>query len=408
MSDQSAPAPLDENHEAAGRQPVVLLLGAANSIHTRRWATTLAEQGHRVVVASWVSADPIPGVDLRVADGAGRVRASRGRAVWGLLTTGWWLRRQLRQVRPDVVHVHSVGTAGLLSLVLPSGTVRVVTPWGSELRTAARSRLRRWVARRVLRGANLVVPTSASVTEEVTGRYRVPAARTATLSWGVDDALIGSRDQVRPSAVRREFGIPEQATVVLSVRSATTVYRVDEILAAFASAARERADLHLVVLSGLRPAEASALRSQQECLARIQVLAAALPGRVTVVDRTLQPAQVFALMCASEVAVSVPRWDQRSTTVLEAALAGCRLFLADLPPYRELLADGLVAELVPEPIDTGLAARLVAAGRLGDAEQRRNRAFIEQTESWSRQVATMRQWYGALVGTGEGPNVPHR
>ncbi|WP_200210540.1 glycosyltransferase family 4 protein [Micromonospora coerulea] len=377
--------------------PVVLLLAPAQSVHTRRWASALAGRGHRVVVTSWVAAEPLPDVELRVPGGGGAVPGGPLGGAWRLLATGWWLRRQVRQIRPDVVHVHSVGRGGLLSLALPRGAARVVTPWGSELRTATGSRLRRWVTRHAFRRADLVLPTSASLTAEVTTRYRIPTARTATLSWGVDDALLGLRDTVRRSEVRREFGVPAGATVLLSMRGTAPVYRTDDILGAYAHAARERPDLHLVLLAGHEPAEAVAAGERGAALDRAAALAAALPGRVTVVRRTLSPRETFALMCASDVAVSVPRSDQRSSAVLEAALAGCRLLLADLPPYRELLADGLVADLVGEPLRTGLAGLLRTAGPLPPTDQRANRRFIETSETWSRQVSAMQSHYRRLT-----------
>ena len=68
--------------------------------------------------------------------------------------------------------------------------------------------------------------------------------------------------------------------------------------------------------------------------------------------------QVFGLMCAADVAVSVPSADQRSSSVLEAALAGCRLLLSDIAPYREMVRDGLAADLLGEPVGCCLAGAL--------------------------------------------------
>ncbi|MGY4909856.1 glycosyltransferase family 4 protein [Micromonospora aurantiaca (nom. illeg.)] len=388
-------------------EPALVLLGAANSIHVRRWATALAARGHRVAVASWVAADPIPGVELLVPARAGRANAGRWQAVRRMVRSAWWLRRQVARVRPDVLHVHSVSTAGALSLAVPRGVPRVVTPWGSDLRFAVSSRPRGWVARAALLRADLVVPTSGAVRGEVTQRYRVPPDRSVTLSWGVDDELIRDRDVVDRAAVRARFGIPGDATAVLSIRSASPVYRTADILAAFAGAARGRPDLHLVLLGGLTPAEAAAGRARRECLDEAWALARALPGRVTVLDGALPPAELFGLMRASEVAVSVPRWDQRSTTVLEAALAGCRLVLADLPPYRELVADGLVADLVPEPLTAGLTGLLLAADALPPADQRRNLTLITTAESWSHQVDAMRGLYRRVVGRRRRPAEEH-
>ncbi|MFI7577238.1 glycosyltransferase family 4 protein [Micromonospora sp. NPDC049497] len=400
----------DADRPGAVAPAVVLLLGPAHSVHTRRWASALAGRGHRVVVTGWAPAAPLPGVEIRVPGAGGRAPGGPVGGAWRLLTTGWWLRRQVRRLRPDVVHVHSVGRAGLLSLALPRDAVRVVTPWGSELRTATSSRLRGWVTRRAFRRADLVLPTSASVTAEVTTRYRIPASRTATLSWGVDDSLFRLRDTVRRADVRRGLGVPVDATVVLAPRGVSPVYRTDDVLRAFTQVAAERPDLHLVVLAGHEPAEPGAARARADGLLRATERAEQLPERVTLVPRTLTPAETFALMCASDVVVSVPRSDQRSSSVLEAALAGCRLLLADLPPYRELRADGLVADLVAEPLAPRLADALRAVGPLAPAQRSTNADLIQATETWSRQVSAMQGLYRRLCAEGRrrGRSARHR
>ena len=74
---------------------------------------------------------------------------------------------------------------GLLSLALPHGPARVVTPWGSELRAARKSAGRAAVIWLAAHRADLVLPTSAAVAAEMIERYRVPASRTQVLPWGV-------------------------------------------------------------------------------------------------------------------------------------------------------------------------------------------------------------------------------
>lgn len=158
----------------------VVLLASATSAHTRRWADDLAMRGHQVTVCSWHE----PG--LR-PDGWRAVSAPTGaclplRAVRG----GHWLRREVRRARPDVIHVHSLGVHGALSLLLPvhPAVPVVITPWGSELRAADRRSGRALVARLALRRAARVVPTSREVAELVASRYRVLSSRITVLSWG--------------------------------------------------------------------------------------------------------------------------------------------------------------------------------------------------------------------------------
>jgi len=368
----------------------VVLLAPAGSVHTRRWAAALAGAGHRVVVASWRPghAGPVIGapVDVRVAAASRRLTALRAPAAV------LWLRRLIAEVRPDVVHVHSIGVHGLLSLALPHGPARVVTPWGSELRAARHSRVRAALARLALRRADLVMPTSAEAAREVA--RRAPAARITLLSWGVAAELIAARASICPGAARTALRIPSGASVVLSVRSCAASYRTWEIVSAFTRAAADRDDLFLVLLAGHRPERASPRRAADGYLRRIAA-ACARTKRILIVDRPLSSRQTFELMCASDAAVSVPTGDQRSSSVLEAALAGCHLLLSDIAPYRELVGDGLVADLMAEPIVASLAARLRQASR-DPASQHANREFVLAREHGADKLAELELIYRKL------------
>jgi glycosyltransferase involved in cell wall biosynthesis len=369
----------------------IVLLAPASSPHARRWADALGQAGHRVVVASWQPGPKPTSAALRVAPAPGSAMA------WRLPLGARWLRHLIRELHPDIVHVHSVGTYGLLSLALPGGPgrpARVVTPWGSELRAARSSPPRAAVARLALRRADLVLPTSAEVAQEVSDRYRVPRQRTEVLSWGVPAELIAALRAIRPASVRSAYGIPLKATVVLSVRSTTATYRVSDIVAAFAQAAAARPDLFLVVLIGHLPQSRSARAARAAYLDRVRAAAAPVAGQVLIIDRVLRPGEVFELMCAADVAVSVPAADQRSSSVLEAALAGCRLLLSDIAPYREMVRDGLGATLLAEPVRRSLAEALPRV-RPGDqaAAGDANQAFVRAHEHGAAKIAALEQIY---------------
>lgn len=374
----------------------VVLLAPATSAHTRRWAHDLAVRGHQVTVCSWHEPD------LR-AEGWQALSAPAGACLpVRAARAGHWLRREVRRLRPDVIHVHSLGLHGALSLLLPArpAVPVVITPWGSELRAAERHSGRASVARLALRRAARVVPTSQEVAEHVAGRYRVPRSRITVLSWGVPDVLLDAGDDADPRVTRARYGIPAGATVLLSVRSASEVYRTHEVLAAFARVARARADLFLVVPAGHRPAHAAAGRAQQEYLVSLRARAHDLAGRVAVIDQPLAQAEMFSLMRASDAAISVPRADQRSSSVLEAAAAGCRLLLSDIAPYRELVADGLLADLLPDPLVGSLADALSSAGPLDAADRLANRQLIGQAERGSLKIAELERLYREVARAG--------
>jgi glycosyltransferase involved in cell wall biosynthesis len=368
----------------------VLLLGPASSVHTRRWASALESAGHQIVIASWQPGPALPRTQVRIAPAAGVSAALRG------LLAAPWLRRVVAEARPDVIHVHSLGAHGLLSFALPQGPARVVTPWGSELRAARHSAVRAAVVRHALHRADLVLPTSAEVAAEVTNAYGIPAARTRILSWGVSADMIAARPLVSADAVRSSFGIPANATVALSVRATSATYRTLEIVSAFSLALVRRPDLFLVVLGGGRPDRQSARRARDGYLDQVRDAVRGIGDRALILDRILSPEQMFGLMSASDIAVSVPPADQRSSSVLEAALAGCRIVLSDIGPYREMISDGLTADLIAEPVGVALAGHLGSA-TADAASQRRNREFILAREHGAEKVAELERIYRQLA-----------
>jgi len=369
----------------------IVLLASASSVHTGGWAAALSRAGHRVVVASWQPGPHVPGVDLRVAPAVDAWPVRRA------LLAVFWLRKLIRDVRPDVVHVLSVGTYGLLSLALPKGPARVLNPYGGELRAARRSLVRAAVLQLALRRGHMVLPVSEELRAEIVGRYAISAERVQVLSWGVVEDLIAAQPLISPKAVRSRFGIPHDATVVLSVRTTSATYRTLELVAAFAQAAADRPDLFLVLLAGAHVDRESARCAQEAYFDRVCEAARPLVGRVLIMERTLSREQTFDLMCASDIVVSIPPEDQHSFSVLEAALAGPRILLSAIPPNQQMTIDGLTADLLGEPIACTLAQKLREAS-VDQLTQRRNKEYILNREHGGKQLAEHEHLFRLLSG----------
>jgi hypothetical protein len=369
----------------------IVLLASARSVHTRGWAAALSRAGHRVVVASLQPGPHVSGVDLRVAP---KVDGELGRR---LPLSVFWLRQLIREIRPDVIEVLSLGTYGLLSLALPKGPARVLMPYGGELRAARRSVTRACVLRLALRRGAMVLPGSEELKAELVDRYAIPAERVEVHSWGVDEDLITAQPLISPKAVRSSLGIPRDATVVLSVRATSAIYRTLSIVSAFTQAAPSRPDLFLVVFAGAPVDRESARRAQKTYFDRVCEAARPVADRALIIERTLSRKQIFELMCASDIVVSIPHEDQHSFAVLEAALAGPRILLSDIPPNQQMTSDGLTADLLGEPITRTLTQKL---GEVS-ADQRiqhRNRDYVLRREHGGKKLAEHEDLFRRLSG----------
>ncbi|WP_155892821.1 glycosyltransferase family 4 protein [Intrasporangium chromatireducens] len=329
------------------RQFLVRLVAPSNSAHTRLWAEAFLLQGHRPEVVS----------------------LSRGQALGflGKLFTG--VVASLFHRGPAVTVVHSLGKHALASLVLPRGRRHVVVPWGSEVVAAQSGGLRAWVARRALMRADLVLVTSQSMADMLAESWPVTRDVTRVISWGVDDLFLdepGSSSASSTGSLRRRLGVGDGELLVVAPRGTGATYRSDEVRKAFMVARARRANLRLVVLG----ADTAVMKASEG-----EVLLPYLPKR--------ELAQLFA---DADVVVSIPRWDQRSTTVLQAAASGTRLLLSDIGAYREIVALGIEATLLADPIVPALTTALVEAVPLADESVGHNRAVIRQHENQQRQM----------------------
>lgn len=342
------------------------MLGAATSIHLRRWALAMAGRGLRVTV---ITAAPheIPGVSVialaPVANGAdwfARVPA---------------VRRELARLAPDIVHSHYLTSYGMLAA---TGGRRplVMTAWGSDILVSPRRSV--WVRLLtgwVLRRAALVTADSRDVLDAIAA-YR-PSARLIEVLPGADTTLFMPLEPARKPA----------GFHVASLRSWEPNYRIEVIVRAFAALlASGPAVLHLFG-GGSGEAALRALVSELGLASAVQW------------HGWLPPQALARELAACSVSVSVPHSDATSVSLFESMACGLPVVVSDLPANRQWVSpDGGIV------LGSGEAQALAdALHALRDDPARRarlgshNHQLIQAHGSSAAQMDRMAQLYRELV-----------
>ena len=311
----------------AGRTAPPVLVVGNHSIHVRRVVAGLCGVGQPVVVVT-DSAPPLVDhhlvleqvcVDFSVLS----------------LRTATVIARCIQRWQPRTVHAHQANSVGWHAArgAAGSGVPLVLTLWGSDVLLMPQiSPLHHWLSRSTLRAAALWTADSAHVlqrAEVVAGVARPAALVVMGVERCPDDlSAVWSDKQSR----------------ILSCRLHKSLYRVDQIIKAFAGLSDRCPDWRL---------EVAASGPQTEAL----VETAQRSGAANHIEFTgfLDAAAMARSNRAARVYVSFPESDGTSVSLLEAMSQGCFPVVSDLPANREWIVDGLNGLVVAKTDDLSQA-----------------------------------------------------
>jgi glycosyltransferase involved in cell wall biosynthesis len=247
----------------------------------------------------------------------------------------WRVRRELRRLRPDVVHTHLVHADVYGAL----GAGRV--PLVSTKHNDDRFRLGpfRYVERELARRASRVIAITEALQRFCVDRVGLPAAKVEVIHYGLDALPAAWGDA-------GEVPVPDGARVLLCVGRLVEQKGIDIAVRAVARVREQVPEAVLVVL-GEGPERAGLEATSGEGVY--------LPGRVS---------DVASWYRRAEVLVHPARWEGFGLALLEAMLAGKPVVATRVSSAPEIVVDGETGLLVRPDEPAALAAAVI--GLLAD------------------------------------------
>jgi glycosyltransferase involved in cell wall biosynthesis len=263
-------------------------------------------------------------------------------------------RGLVRRTRADVVHTHGKG-AGLYGRLAArmAGVPAVHTFHGIHYESYSRAgqcaylALERWLAGLT----HTVINVSPAQDAEAQALGLARTGRSRVVMNGIDVDELAAR---APGA-RAALGLAADAQVIGCVARFDPVKRHDVLVQALALLAPRRPRLSLL-LAGDGPEKA-----------RVERLAAAIPGRPVVTRGATGWATNLFSSCDLYVTASVK--EGLPMAPLEAMASGVAVIATDVPGHREVVEDGATGLLVPPDDAPALAAAIESL--LDDPDRRR-------------------------------------
>jgi len=275
------------------------------------------------------------------------------------------LARVFRRERIDIVNTHLFtgnlwGTAGAVLAATPV----VVTHHNVDV---WKRRVHLTLDRLCGRFAGRIVVVSGAVERFYIEQARLPAAKMVVIPNGVSPEAFSfaERDALRV-AVRRELGLPADATVAINIGRLVPQKGQEVLLDAFACLARDGRDIHLVIVG-----DGPDRRKLHDKAATLGLSAKAVfAGSRSDVGRLLTAADVFVLTSTRE---------GHPLSIIEAMVGGLPIVATGVPGVTEVVEDGVtgmlvapgdaeavaraVSEMTSRSASGGLAAKMAAAGK---------------------------------------------
>ena len=379
---------------------------SGGATHVREVAAGLARRGHCVHVVARRGTSGAP--DLGPGNESTLLPWPDKLALLGYPA----IARVARRFRPDVVMeryynfagagvllAHRRGLPALLEVNAP-----MVDPPGSRKESLDRllgRPLRRWAVRQALWSRRIVTPLATTVPPPV------PRDRIEQVNWGanVDRFHPGLRQECAAelAALRREWGIPEDATVAAFVGSFRAWHGVQSFIRAALKLLPDHPDLYFLAVGGgpeLAPVQAQVTGSGMDAAATRRIIfTGAQPHERVPLLLALAGIGVAPFVPAAYRPLRAFGFYWSPLKIFEYMAMALPVVTTAIPPLNEIVRDGLEGLLYPESDDAALAqaiATLAADPAARAAMGARARERVVARYSWDAHCAQLEQALEAI------------
>jgi len=197
----------------------ICFLAGANSLHSHRWIKYFANIGHEI---HWVSLmpsnEPLPKVEFY---DIGPLSNNPVKIIRQVIK----FRKLIKKINPDVLHIHSVGTYGLIGILSGFHPV-VVTAWGSDVLIAGKSLIKKPLVKYVLQKSDLITCDADHMINAIS-KLGIETNKINLIYFGVEP------DKFKPGPkdpdLLAKWSIGDSPTVI-SLRNLEPIYDIETLI----------------------------------------------------------------------------------------------------------------------------------------------------------------------------------
>lgn len=363
-------------------------LAAANSIHSVRWIKYFSDKGYEII---WVSLAPAmdEAKELIKKTKYFEIKPSPlsdingSFAIFHLSSAIQQLKKILEETKPDLMHIHSVGTYGLLGALTGFKPI-VMTPWGTDILLP--SFLKRLLLKFTLRQAQLLTCDGDNTTQALID-FGVAPEKIKMIRFGTDI------EKFKPLQENRNQRIENRTIKIISLRTLIPIYDVETLIKAAAIVVKATPEVKFIIAGD---------GDQKEHLIPLSKNLGLSPQHIEFIGK-YRNENLPKMLNEVDIYVSTSLSDSGlSASTAEAMASGLPVIVSDSGDNRQWVDDNKGGFVIPLKSPEILAEKIIyllknKAFLKSFGEY--NRKIIEEKNNYYREMGKLEKLYEEIIKT---------
>lgn len=290
----------------------ILFISPPTSIHTLRWYNSLVNYGYNIDIAAR-KMKGIANFGIGTSDDNDRFKKFEG------MSNN--LIELLKKKSYDVIHAHFGTCYGhLLNNDFANKVKKVLSVWGEDvLEDSFKNKKLRYRLLQGLSSTNIITVTSQHMKDTLVEKFNIPINNIWLIPWGYSNIFY---NKIVNRKVYDNYKLSPEIPIITSGRVCRPQNNIENIVDAFLNS---NIRAQLVILTGelSDPNYVKHLKNKTFKDSRIKFL------------NTLKEKELVNIYNMSEAIISIPYFDQLSTTIIESLVCGTPVICSDIPVYHE-------------------------------------------------------------------------
>jgi glycosyltransferase involved in cell wall biosynthesis len=360
----------------------ICYIADGDSIHTQKWVQYFATRGHEVHLISrkQFAGKGVKGLNLY------RLTGPRYPALLRYPYDTIKVRRLIKEIKPDILHVHYAVGNGLLG-ALSGFHPFILSVWGSDVLVApGLSKIYKFTVELAIRRADVIHCDADHMIAPLIELGAKPE-KIRLMEYGVDTQKF--RPAHRNERLLEELGTAGSPTVI-SLRSLEPIYDIETLIASMPTVLKEIPEARFLIVGG--GSQEAKLKEQAESLGISQSVR--FTGRIPndELPEYLNSADIYVSTSLSDAGLA--------TSTAEAMACGLPVIITDFGDNKKWAEDGTNGFLIPVKNPQVLASKIIHLMRnkeIRDRFGRINRRIIEERNDWQKEMRKMEELYESLL-----------